>query len=129
VVPRPTGRHRHGDPRTSAFQNQLPRALRQIFISHSLLFIGCSLEQDKTLDLFKRVVDEAAFEIPDHFAVLNEPDDAALKAQKEARLLNLKVRPIWYPTPQSNDGKPDHGMLERILRLAIAMSRRQVVFD
>ncbi len=117
----------YGDP--LAFQNQLPRALRQIFISHSLLFIGCSLEQDKTLDLFKCVVDEAAFEIPDHFAVLNEPEDAALKAQKEARLLHLKVRPIWYPTPLSSDGRPDHGMLEQILRLAIAVSRRQVVFD
>lgn len=117
----------YGEP--LAFQNQLPRALRQIFISHSLLFIGCSLEQDKTLELFQRIVDEAAFEIPDHFAVLNEPNDAALKAQKEARLLHLKVRPIWYPAPLSTDGKPDHSMLEQILRLAIAVSRRQVVFD
>lgn len=117
----------YGDP--LAFQNQLPRALRQIFISHSLLFIGCSMEQDKTLELFQLVVDEAAFEIPDHFAVLNEPENAALKARKEARLLHLKVRPIWYPTPLSSDGVPDHGMLEQILRLAIAVSRRQVVFD
>lgn len=117
----------YGEP--LAFQNQLPRALRQIFISHSLLFIGCSLEQDKTLALFQRIVDEGAFEIPDHFAILNEPDDAALKVQKEARLLHLKVRPIWYPAPLSIDGKPDHSMLEQILRLAIAVSRRQVVFD
>lgn len=117
----------YGEP--LAFQNQLPRALRQIFISHSLLFIGCSLEQDKTLALFQRIVDEGAFEIPDHFAILNEPDDAALKAQKEARLLHLKVRPIWYPAPLSINGKPDHSMLEQILRLAIAVSRRQVVFD
>ncbi|MCD8458126.1 SIR2 family NAD-dependent protein deacylase [Xylella taiwanensis] len=65
----------YGEP--FAFQNQLPRALRQIFISHSLLFLGCSMEQDKTLDLFKHVVDEAAFEIPDHFALLNEPATAA----------------------------------------------------
>lgn len=35
------------------------------------------MEQDKTLDLFKHVVDEAAFEIPDHFALLNEPATAA----------------------------------------------------
>lgn len=117
----------YGDP--LAFQKQLPRALRQIFISHSLLFIGCSLEQDKTLELFQRVVDEAAFEIPDHFAVLNEPEDVTLKAQKETRLLHLKVRPIWYPAPLFSDGKPDHGMLEQILRLAIAVSRRRVVFD
>jgi hypothetical protein len=117
----------YGEP--LAFQNQLPRALRQIFISHSLLFLGCSLEQDKTLDLFKSVVDEAAFEIPDHFALLNEPATPPDRARKEARLLQLKIRPLWYPTPVDSDGKPDHSLLEQILKLAIAVARRQVVFE
>lgn len=111
-----------------AFQNQLPRALRQIFISHSLLFLGCSLEQDKTLDLFKFVIDEAAFEIPDHFALLNEPGTPQERAAKEARLLKLRIRPLWYSTPEGHDGKPDHSLLEQILKLAIAVARRQVVF-
>lgn len=111
-----------------AFQNQLPRALRQIFISHSLLFLGCSLEQDKTLDLFKSVVDEAAFEIPDHFALLNEPATLQDRARKEDRLLQLKIRPLWYATPEGADGKPDHSLLEQVLRLAIAVARKQVVF-
>lgn len=111
-----------------AFQNQLPRALRQIFISHSLLFLGCSLEQDKTLDLFKSVVDDAAFEIPDHFALLNEPATLQERARKEARLLQLRIRPLWYTTPYDAEGKPDHSLLEQILRLAITVARRQVVF-
>lgn len=117
----------YGEP--FAFQNQLPRALRQIFISHSLLFLGCSLEQDKTLDLFQSVVDEGAFEIPDHFALLNEPTTVHERARKEARLLQLKIRPLWYATPKDADGKPDHSLLEQILRLAIAVARRQVVFE
>lgn len=117
----------YGEP--FAFQNQLPRALRQIFISHSLLFLGCSLEQDKTLDLFKSVVDEAAFEIPDHFALLNEPSTAPERARKEARLLQLKIRPLWYATPADADGRPDHSLLEQILKLAIAVARKQVVFE
>jgi uncharacterized protein (DUF2267 family) len=117
----------YGEP--FAFQNQLPRALRQIFISHSLLFLGCSLEQDKTLDLFKSVVDEAAFEIPDHFALLNEPATPQERARKEARLLQLKIRPLWYATPTDGDGKPDHSSLEQILKLAIAVARRHVVFE
>lgn len=112
-----------------AFQNQLPRALRQIFISHSLLFLGCSLEQDKTLDLFKFVIDEAAFEIPDHFALLNEPRNQQERAAKEARLLKLRIRPLWYSTPLGGDGKPDHSLLEQILKLVIAVARRQVVFE
>lgn len=117
----------YGEP--LAFQNQLPRALRQIFISHSLLFLGCSLEQDKTLDLFKSVVDEAAFEIPDHFVLLNEPATVHERAGKEARLLQLKIRPLWYATPAHVDGKPDHSLLEQILKLAIAVARKQVVFE
>ena len=117
----------YGEP--FAFQNQLPRALRQIFISHSLLFLGCSLEQDKTLDLFKSVVDEAAFEIPDHFALLNEPATMQERARKEDRLLQLKIRPLWYATPADAEGKPDHGLLEQILKLAIAVARKQVVFE
>lgn len=116
----------YGEP--LSFQNQLPRALRQIFISHSLLFLGCSLEQDRTLDLFKSIVDEAAFEIPDHFALLNEPATPQERAKKEARLLQLKIRPIWYATPIGDDGSHDHALLEHILRLAIAVSRRQVAF-
>lgn len=117
----------YGEP--FAFQNQLPRALRQIFISHSLLFLGCSLEQDKTLQLFKSVVDEASFEIPDHFALLNEPNTPQEHAVKEARLLDLRIRPLWYTTPTDADGKPDHSLLEQILKLAIAVARRQVVFE
>lgn len=117
----------YGEP--LVFQKQLPRALRQIFISHSLLFLGCSLEQDKTLELFKSVVDEAAFEIPDHFALLNEPNCLEERNQKEARLLQLQIRPLWYPTPPDADGKPDHSLLEQILKLVIAVAGRQVVFE
>ncbi len=116
----------YGEP--VLFQNQLPRALRQIFISHSLLFLGCSLEQDKTLDLFKSVVDEMAFEIPDHFALLNEPATRQERVQKEARLLQLRIRPIWYQTPLDVEGKPDHSLLEQILKLAIAVARLEVGF-
>lgn len=111
-----------------AFQNQLPKALRQIFISHSLLFLGCSLEQDRTLDLFKSVVDEEAFEVPDHFALLNEPATPQERARKADRLLQLKIRPLWYSTPADAEGKPDHSLLEQVLRLAIAVAHKQVVF-
>ncbi len=73
------------------------------------------------------MVDEAAFEIPDHFALLNEPATNQDRARKEARLLQLKIRPLWYATPVDAEGKPDHILLEQILNLAIAVARRQVV--
>lgn len=114
----------YGNP--LSYGNQLPKALRQIFVTHSLLFLGCSLEQDKTLDLFKAVVDQSDFEIPDHFALLDKPDSASDKARKEARLLALKIRPLWYDAPKDEDGVPDHSLLEKLLRLAIAVSKNQV---
>ena len=112
----------YGEP--LSFQNQLPRALRQIFISNSLLFLGCSLEQDKTLELFRSVVEEGSFEIPDHFALLNNPANQEEKAKKEARLLKLKIRPLWYETSEY-----DHSLLEQVLKLAIAVAYRQVGFE
>jgi hypothetical protein len=85
-------------------------------------------ENFTTVDLFKFVVEEAAFEIPDHFALLNDPGSLQERAAKEARLLKLRVRPLWYSTPEGVDGKPDHSLLEQILKLAIAVARQQVVF-
>ena len=95
------------------FTKQLPRSLRQIYISYSLLFIGCSLEQDRTLELFKSVKDEGHFEIPTHFALLANcnPED---KAEKMGRLLSMNIKPIWYPAPNG-----DHSLLEKIVHLAI----------
>ena len=95
------------------FKKQLPRSLRQIYISYSLMFIGCSLEQDRTLELFKSVKDEGHFEIPNHFALL--PDcDPEIKTQKMGTLLGMNIKPVWYEVKES-----DHSMLEKLLLLAI----------
>lgn len=105
-------RNAYGDPLD--FTKPLPKALRQIFVSHSLLFLGCSLEQDKTLELFNAVYSDSQFEIPDHFAILPEPKTATAKRKKESRLINLKIRPLWYP-------RDNHDFVEKLLKLAIDM--------
>ncbi|CAK2831389.1 SIR2-like domain-containing protein [Vibrio crassostreae] len=102
------------------FKKQLPRSLRQIYISYSLLFIGCSLEQDRTLELFKSVKEEGHFEIPSHFALLADCD-AEEKAKKMGRLLRMNIKPIWY----SAAGR-DHSLLEKILNLAIDVSNKKI---
>jgi hypothetical protein len=100
----------YGDP--FDFTKPLPKSLRQIFVSHSLLFLGCSLEQDKTLDLFSEVLRDGQFEVPDHFAILPDPQGIESKSQKESRLINLKIRPLWYPTGE-------HEFVEKYLKLAV----------
>jgi len=94
------------------FTKPLAKTLRQIFVSSSLVFIGCSLVKDRTLDLFSAVVKSQEFEIPDHFAILNKPTSHGETQAKENRLLEMNIRPIWYEV--DSDGK--HAKLEKILR-------------
>jgi hypothetical protein len=101
------------------FTKPLPKTLRQIFISHSMLFLGCSLEQDRTLDLFKQIKDEGQFEIPDHFAILSKPATAEKKRVKENRLSKMNIKAIWYPA-----GK--HDFVEKILKLAIDAANNRI---
>lgn len=94
------------------FTKPLAKTLRQIFVSSSLVFIGCSLEHDRTLDLFSTVVESKEFEIPDHFAILNKPTSHAETQAKENLLLEMKIRPIWYEI----DSDGGHTKLEKLLK-------------
>jgi len=100
------------------YQRPLAKVLRQIFISHSLVFIGCSLEQDRTLELFFDVVRSNVFDIPNHFAFLPRiegHDDV----QKETLISGAKIKPIWYQVTINEDGSQNHDQLEQLLSFAI----------
>ncbi|WP_428421097.1 SIR2 family NAD-dependent protein deacylase [Methylibium sp.] len=103
------------------FSKPLPKALRQIFVSQSLLFLGCSLEQDWTMDLFAAAVHGGGFEVPVHYAVLAMPADDAARRQKEARLIRLNIQPLWYPAGE-------HGAVQQLLELAVDVTQRRVSF-
>ena len=104
------------------FRLPLPKALRQIYISNSMLFLGCSLEQDWTMDLFRQVIDQHEYEIPNHFAILPKPADAAVAQAKAGALLELNIQPIWYPTDQ-------HQFVEAMLGLALDIADGRVQFE
>jgi hypothetical protein len=105
------------------YSRQLPKALRQIYISNSLLFLGCSLAQDRTLELFKEVKDSNQFEIPNHFAIISDPEEEQLKQETEDRLLAINIRPIWYKSDNN------HGMATKLIELAVDMAERRVSFS
>lgn len=102
------------------YTKQLPRTLRQIFISHSLLFIGCSLYQDKTLEVFQDIIDSKSFDIPSHFSIM--PSSSNLNG-KESSLLDLKIQPIWYEVTGH-----DHSQLEEMLHFSIDCAKGKVSF-
>ncbi len=79
------------------FSEDLPKTLRQIYISQTLLFLGCSMTKDKTLDLFQNVCSDNHFIVPQHFALLEQPKLADITSKTESRLLQLNIQPIWYP--------------------------------
>jgi hypothetical protein len=107
----------YGD--TLNFQLPLPKTLRQIFVSHSLLFLGCSLEQDRTLELFQLLKNEGSFEIPQHFAILPDPGNAVLKREKENYLREINIKTLWYP-------EGEHEYVETILKLAIQLASNKI---
>jgi len=104
------------------FHKPLPKALRQIFVSQSLLFLGCSLDQDWTLELFELAKSADEYAIPNHYAILPAPANAQEKQQKETRLLTLNIQPLWYPADK-------HEFVGRYLQLIVDVAERRINFN
>ncbi|MBM9520922.1 SIR2 family protein [Desulforhopalus vacuolatus] len=79
------------------FDKPLPKVLRQIYISNTLLFLGCSLTYDKTLEIFKQVAESNEYQIPWHYALLETPENGDTEEREEI-LSPLQIIPIWYPS-------------------------------
>ena len=73
----------------------LPRVLRRLFISRPVLFLGCSLNGDRTMDVMARCADQLTGIA--HFAALAQPADPELQAPHEAYLAARNILPIWFP--------------------------------
>lgn len=104
------------------FHKPLPKAVRQVFVSQSLLFLGCSLEQDWTLELFEQARQADEYAIPNHYAILPAPEDAQVKQQKATRLLKLSIQPLWYPVDE-------HEYVERYLQLIVDVTERRISYN
>lgn len=103
-------RKAYGEP--FSFSLPIPKALRQIYISTTLLFLGCSLEEDMTLRLFMTVKESNEYGVPVHYAIVPDPSTKKKKSERSSFLLSLNIQPIWYPDC-------DHSFVERYLRLAV----------
>lgn len=110
----------YGDP--FDFRKPLPKALRQLFVSQSLLFLGCSLEQDWTLELLEKAKQAEEYAIPSHYAILPAPDNAQSKQHKATRLLTVNIQPLWYPAGQ-------HDFVERYLELIVDVTERRISYN
>lgn len=116
------GQYADGYGKPFDFHKPLPKALRQVFVSQSLLFLGCSLEQDWTLDLFGQAKQADEYAIPNHYAILPAPDDVQEKQQKATRLLTLNIQPLWYPAGE-------HRYVEQYLQLIADVAERHISYS
>lgn len=90
----------------------VPKILARYYRNNSLLFLGCSLRNDRTLQVFQATKEAAGDAwIPSHFAFEQAPVDVAELIARNAELSRLGITAIWYPEKQ-------YSCVDAILRLA-----------
>jgi NAD-dependent SIR2 family protein deacetylase len=93
-------------------ERPIPKVLKYYFKNSSLLFIGCSLSNDRTIQVFKHVKELVGdFLFPQHFTIEQAPETQEELVQRNAELLKLGITAIWYE-------KGRHDKIEAILNLA-----------
>lgn len=75
----------------------IPKLLAYHFQTSSLLFLGCSLHNDRTVQVFRTVKQQAGdAELPQHFSFEQAPDDLEELAQRNSYLAELGITAIWF---------------------------------
>ncbi len=76
--------------------------LSHIFRGGGLLFLGCSLLQDRTMALLKEIADNDE-NMPRHYAFLPKPPSNKKVIDREHFLAQRNVFPIWYDGAHDTD--------------------------
>lgn len=91
----------------------IPKLLAYHYKNSSLLFLGCSLRNDRTVQVFRAIREGMGEEeeTKQHFSIEQAPDSLEEIAQRNAELANLGITPIWFE-------KERYELVESILSLA-----------
>jgi len=90
----------------------IPKLISYYYQNSSLLFLGCSLYQDRTMQVFQAVKDKLGdTDRPPHFSLESMPETEEEISYRNNYLLSFGITPIWFP-------KDSYDYIERILRLA-----------
>lgn len=91
----------------------IPKLLAYHYRNSSLLFLGCSLSNDRTVQVFKKIREDMGEEeeIKQHFSIEQAPETPAGIAQRNAELAKLGITPIWFE-------KGRYELVENLLSLA-----------
>ncbi|MEJ1382035.1 MAG: SIR2 family protein [Candidatus Sedimenticola sp. (ex Thyasira tokunagai)] len=76
---------------------QIPKLLAYHYKTSSLLFLGSSLNEDRTVQVFRAIKESLGDEeIPQHFSIEQAPEDEAELVDRNAYLRSLGITPIWF---------------------------------
>lgn len=90
----------------------IPKLLSYYYKNSSLLFLGCSLNNDRTLHVFQTVKSQLGDrEIPQHFSIEQAPENEQELAERNAYLAKLGITAIWFE-------KERFDSIESMLKLA-----------
>jgi NAD-dependent SIR2 family protein deacetylase len=90
----------------------IPKLLSYYFKNSSLLFLGCSLNNDRTMQVFQALNSQLRDEIrPQHFAIQQAPETEEELSDRNEYLLKSGITAIWF-----EEGCFDY--VENMLRLA-----------
>lgn len=93
-------------------QLPVPKILARYYRNNSLLFLGCNLRNDRTMQVFQATKAAAGDELfPPHFSIEQAPAQLADLIDRNAQLSRLGITAIWYPEKQ-------YQFVDDILRLA-----------
>ena len=76
-------------------EGQCTSVLTRLFLSKTLLFMGCSLINDRPLELFHQLTSETHGELK-HYALLHAPENEVERLEREYWLAKRSIFPIWY---------------------------------
>lgn len=97
-------------------EGALPGVLNYLISNRSLLFLGCSLGLDRTVQALKEIKAGAELALPRHYAFLMDPGPEA-RPERRTDLEQAEIHPIWYPV---EDEASDHDSCIEDLLVALA---------
>jgi hypothetical protein len=107
------------------YRNTSPlKAVLRLAMTQPLLFLGCSLNNDRPVLALKKLAAELrknkAEALMAHYAVLEFPSDAEEYRSRLSALAGMCVRPIWYPTGE-------HDRIRELLELLVKQAGKQAL--
>lgn len=92
----------------------IPKRLEYYYKNSSLLFLGSSLYNDRTVDVFRGIrakLHATDIALPQHFCIEQAPDSKEAMIERNSYLAKLGVTPIWFEPRR-------YEYVEYILRMA-----------